>query len=116
MNEIHIDSLRVKTQIGVPDAERSNWQELEIDITIAPDTDFLQMQDGIERTIDYAAVCERVAEIATERPRHLIETLAAEIAKALVDELGSASASVELRKFILPQTRHVAVRYSCVRA
>ncbi len=115
MNEIHIDSLRVKTQIGVPDAERSNWQELEIDITITPDTDFMEMQDGIANTIDYATVCERVAEIATERPRHLIETLAAEIAKAMVDEFGGACASVELRKFILPQTRHVAVRYSCVR-
>jgi dihydroneopterin aldolase len=88
---------------------------LEIDITITHDTDFMEMQDGIAHTIDYATVCERVAEIATERPRHLIETLAAEIAKAMVDEFGAASASVELRKFILPQTRHVAVRYSYVR-
>lgn len=115
MSEIHINSLRVKSKIGVPEEERGNWQELEIDITITPTQDFGEMQDAIADTIDYAAVCERVAEICSERPRLLIETLAKEIAKALVHEFGADRASVELRKFILPQTRHVAVRYSCVR-
>jgi len=115
MSEIHINSLRVKTQIGVPDEERANWQELEIDIVITPTQDFGEMQDVIADTIDYAAVCIRVAEIAAARPRLLIETLAAEIAKAMVNEFRANIASVELRKFILPQTRHVAVRYSCVR-
>jgi len=115
MSEIHINSLRVKTQIGVPDEERANWQELEIDIVITPTQDFGEMQDVIADTIDYAAVCIRVAEIAAARPRLLIETLAAEIAKAMIHEFQARRASVELRKFILPQTRHVAVRYSCVR-
>jgi dihydroneopterin aldolase len=115
MSEIHINSLRVKTQIGVPDEERANWQELEIDLFITPTQDFGEMQDVIADTIDYAAVCERVAEICAERPRLLIETLAKEIAGAIVSEFRADRASVELRKFILPQTRHVAVRYSCVR-
>jgi FolB domain-containing protein len=115
MSEIQINSLRVKTQIGVPNEERANWQELEIDIAITPTQDFEEMQDAIADTIDYAAVCERVAEISSERPRLLIETLAKEIANAMVHEFGANRASVEVRKFILPQTRHVAVRYSSVR-
>ena len=115
MSEIHINSLRVKTQIGVPDEERANWQEIELDITLTPNKDFETMEDVISETIDYAAVCMRVADIAADRPRLLIETLAKEIAKAMVHEFGANGASVELRKFILPQTRHVAVRHSCVR-
>jgi dihydroneopterin aldolase len=109
MNEIIIDSLRVKTWIGVPDAERSGAQEIELDIRIRPARDFAEMQDDIALTVDYAAVCQRVAGLAAERPRRLIETLAQEIGDLILDEFGASSVEVEIRKFILPETRHVAV-------
>ncbi|MFM8364264.1 MAG: dihydroneopterin aldolase [Verrucomicrobiota bacterium] len=110
MNEIRIDSLRVKTRIGVPDAERATDQELEIDLRIEPDIDFFEMQDDISKTIDYALVCEHIAELAAAKPRKLIETLAAEIAELVRDNFGARFVEVEVRKFILPQTRFVAVR------
>jgi phosphoglycolate phosphatase/dihydroneopterin aldolase len=44
----------------------------------------------------------------------LIETLADEVAGLIIAEFGALSVEVELRKFILPQTRHVAVR--CARS
>lgn len=112
MNEIIIDSLRVKTWIGVPDAERSGAQEIELDIRIRPARDFAEMQDDIALTVDYAAVCQRVAGLAAERPRRLIETLAQEIGDLILDEFGASSVEVEIRKFILPETRHVGVRWS----
>ena len=110
MNEIRIDSLRIRTRIGVPDEERAAEQELEIDLRIEPTLDFSEMEDDISRTIDYALVCERIAELAAARPRNLIETLAADIADLLLRDFGARSVEVEVRKFILPQTRHVAVR------
>ena len=110
MNEIRIDSLRVRTRIGVPDEERAAEQELEIDLRIEPARDFSAMQDDISRTIDYALICERIAELAAARPRNLIETLAADIADLLLRDFGARSVEVEVRKFILPQTRFVAVR------
>jgi FolB domain-containing protein len=113
MNEILIAGLRVKTRIGVPDEERLDEQELEFDIRIQPAKAFVEMQDRLEDTIDYAKVCERVAEIASAKPRKLIETLADEIAEMILSEFHARRVEVELRKFILPQTRHVAVR--CVR-
>lgn len=113
MNEILIAGLRVKTRIGVPEDERTGLQEVEIDLRIEPAHDFQAMGDDISNTIDYAAVCERVKTLAAERPRQLIETLADEIARTVIGEFRARSAEVELRKFILPQTRHVAVR--CVR-
>jgi dihydroneopterin aldolase len=113
MNEILIAGLRVKTRIGVPDEERLGEQELEFDLRIQPARAFVEMQDRLEDTIDYAKVCERVAEIASAKPRKLIETLADEIAEMILNEFHARRVEVELRKFILPQTRHVAVR--CVR-
>jgi FolB domain-containing protein len=113
MSEIIIDSLRVKTWIGVPDEERSGAQEIEIDLCIRPPRNFAEMQDDITLTVDYAAVCQRVSELAAERPRRLIETLAREIGEVVLSEFGAASVEVEIRKFILPETRHVGVRWSC---
>jgi 7,8-dihydroneopterin aldolase/epimerase/oxygenase len=110
VNEICIDSLRVRTHIGVPDEERAAGQELEIDLRIEPAIDFSGMEDDISRTIDYALVCDRIAELAAARPRNLIETLAGDIADLILRDFGARSVEVEVRKFILPQTRHVAVR------
>ena len=110
LSAILIDSLRVKTWIGVPDAERMEAQEIEIDIRIQPARNFAEMQDDISLTVDYAAVCQRVSELARERPRRLIESLAQEICDMILKEFAATSAEVEIRKFILPKTRHVAVR------
>ena len=110
MNEIRIDSLRVRTRIGVPDEERATEQEVEIDLRIEPGVDFSEMQDDISKTIDYAQVCEQIAELAASKPRNLIETLATDIAEFVRNKFGARSVEVEVRKFILPQTRHVAVR------
>ena len=110
MNEIRIDSLRVRTRIGVPDDERADEQDLEIDLRIEPMRDFAGMQDDISHTIDYALVCDRIAELAAARPRNLIETLAEDIAAMVLKDFHARSVEVEVRKFILPQTRHVAVR------
>jgi FolB domain-containing protein len=116
LSEILIDSLRVKTWIGVPDAERMEAQEIEIDIRIQPKRNFAEMQDDINLTVDYAAVCQRVSELAAERPRRLIESLAQEICEMILKEFAATSAEVEIRKFILPETGYVAVRWSCLKA
>lgn len=110
MSEILIDSLRVKTRIGVPDAERLDEQEIEIDIRIRPARSFSEMQDDIDLTVDYAAVCQRVSKLAGERQRRLIESLAQEIGTMILAEFAATMVEVEIRKFILPETRHVAVR------
>jgi dihydroneopterin aldolase len=110
MNEIHIAGLRVKTHIGVPENERANAQEIEIDIRIVPTVDFSRMEDDLSATVDYAAVCLSVEKIAASRPRQLIETLADEIAGGILADFAASEVGVEIRKFILPQTRHVGVR------
>ena len=109
-DEICISALRLTTHIGVPDAERATSQVLEADITLRIAGRFEAMKDDIAATIDYAAVAARLQQLAAERPRRLIETLAAEMAACVMGEFHAAGVSIELRKRILPGTDHVAVR------
>ena len=110
MNEIVISGLRVLAFIGVPEEERASAQELAIDITLEPNTSFADLGDDLAKTVDYVAVAARVISIVEERPRHLIETLASDIVCALLAEFPARAVTVEIRKFILPTTDHVAVR------
>ncbi len=110
MNEIWIKSLKVHSQIGVEESERAEFQELQIDLCIQPSAPFPYMNDDVMRTIDYAAVAGRVRALASEGPRHLIETLAADISRLLVDEFHAVAVTVEVRKFALPEADYVAAR------
>ena len=110
LDEIRISALRLPTFIGVPDEERAESQTLEADIIIRTFGRFESMNDAIASTIDYAAVAARLQELAGERPRRLIETLAADMAACLLDEFQAAGVTIDLRKRILPDTDHVAVR------
>jgi len=67
------------------------------------------LNDDITRTIDYHAVAVRVEAIAAERPRKLIETLSEDIADTILQEFEIAAITVEIEKFILPNTRCVGV-------
>ena len=109
-DEIHISALRLTTHIGVPEAERATSQVLEADVTLRIAGRFEAMNDDLAATIDYAGVAARLQELAAERPRRLIETLAAEMAACVMGEFHAIGVSIELRKRILPETDHVAVR------
>lgn len=113
-DSIEIYGLSVSSRIGVPDSERAEPQDLLVDLVIHPLRSFHFLPDQIEATVDYHAIVVRIEQIATVRPRNLIETLADEIADTVLREFSVARVAVTVRKFILPQTQHVAVR--CVRS
>jgi len=107
---IEIRGIEVQARIGVPEEERQSPQRLRISILLTPRNGFLDLDDDIRRTIDYAAVTEEVRAVVTARPRHLIETLANEIAAALLQKHPLLSVEVLIEKFILPEVDSVAVR------
>lgn len=106
---IEIRGLRIESHIGVPDDERASTQGLLVDVRIQPLRDFSAMPDALEATADYFAISERIKTLAGARPRKLIETLADEIASTVLREFAVLRAEVTVRKFILPDTEHVAV-------
>lgn len=107
---IQIEGLELQTHIGVPESERAEPQRVTVSLTLYPKRSFDDLSDSIHNTVDYFQVCQRIKALAARHPRQLIETLAQEIAEALLAEFALRTVQVELRKFILPDTAFVAVR------
>lgn len=106
---IRIDELELWTRIGVPDEERAQPQRLAVSLTLWPSVGFQALQDQILNTIDYAAVAHETQTLVAGRTDKLMETLAEAIASHVLATFPIASVRVELRKFILPEVKHVAV-------
>lgn len=109
-DEIHIEELAVEARIGVPAEERDRVQRLAFSITLVPWRDFSALQDDLARTVDYAAVADEVRGFVQARVVKLVETLADELARHLLEKFPLREVRLELRKFVLQETQHIAVR------
>lgn len=109
-DEIQIIGIDLPVHIGVPETERSIPQTVQADVIMRMRCPSEDLRDDLASTIDYEAVANRIRSLAAERPRRLVETLAAEIAGCALREFGAAAVTVEVRKRILPGVDHVAVR------
>ena len=107
---ILIDSLELSARIGITGEERASLQRLTISLQLQPVRNFAALDDRIENTVDYYKVCLAVKEIALQHPWNLLETLAGEIAAGLLSNFPLQALDIELRKYILPDTRFVAVK------
>ncbi len=106
---IHIEELELAARIGVLDEERARPQRLTISITIWPSTRFHELQDDLAKTVNYSAICREVKEFVSGRRDRLIETLAEQIAAQLLGKFPIRRVRLDLRKFILPGVKYVAV-------
>ena len=107
---IEIAELEVQSSVGVSEKERQTRQKLAVCLRFQIAPPFGSLADEIARTIDYGAVANEVSAIAASGSRRLIETLVAQIADGLMARFPMIRLEVELRKFILPNTRYVSVR------
>ena len=108
-DQIFIRGQKVSCHIGVPDQERSEPQELIIHTRFSSSASSKTLEDDIDQTIDYHAVYLRIDEVASSQPRKLIETLAEDLAAMILSEFSVTEVSVEIEKFILPNTQCVGV-------
>jgi dihydroneopterin aldolase len=107
---IRIVDLEVWTRIGVPEEERAQPQRLLVTVTIsAGDLGPAARADDVGLTINYADVAARVKEFAAAQPRKLLETFAAGIADDLLAVFPMRRIHLEVKKFVLPEARHVSV-------
>jgi 7,8-dihydroneopterin aldolase/epimerase/oxygenase len=107
---IEIRDLEVSGNIGVPENERENPQKLLVSLRFQIETSFAALNDQLEKTIDYAAVASRVEQVVATTKAHLIEKLVSDIGDTLMATFPIKRLEVELRKFILPNTRYVSVK------
>jgi phosphoglycolate phosphatase len=106
---IQINGLEVPIRIGVGDDERAHPQNLIFDVLL--ETAFADVGDDITRTTDYAAVAGWITAECARREVRLLETLTEELADGLLAHFPRVtSVTLDIRKFILPETESVAVR------
>jgi dihydroneopterin aldolase len=108
-DQIFIRGQKVSCHIGVPEEERAETQELIIHTRFSSSRSSQSFDDQIDQTVDYHAVYLRINEVAASKPRQLIETLAEDLASMILAEFQVAEVSIEIEKFILPNTKCVGV-------
>ena len=115
MARISIVDLEVFYRVGVPDAERAQPQRLLLTVEMESDFSAAAKSDAIVDTIDYYAVTQKLLKFGEGREWKLIEKLAADLAGLILAEFKPPAVTVEVKKFIIPQARHVAVTLTKVR-
>ena len=108
-SKISIVDLEMSCRVGVPDAERAKPQRLLLTMEMESDFSAAAKSDAIADTIDYFAVSQRLLKFGEGRSWKLIEKLAADIADVILSEFKPKSVTVEVKKFVIPQARHVSV-------
>jgi dihydroneopterin aldolase len=110
--KISIVDLEVFYRVGVPDAERAQPQRLLLTVELEADFAAAAKSDSIAATIDYFAVTERLLKFGAGREWKLIEKLAADLAETVLQEFQPRAVLVEVKKFVIPQARHVSVTFA----
>ena len=109
MDKIIVSDLEVFYQVGVTEEERSQPQRLLVTLELSHDFKSAAARDDLAGTIDYDSVCQRLLKFGDGCHWHLIETLATDIAAMILADYRPNAVSVEIKKFIIPQARYVAV-------
>jgi len=84
-------------------------QRLLISVEMEIDFSHAASSDRITDTIDYHQVSQSVIKLGEGRSWKLIEKLAGDVADTVLAEFHPQSVTVEVKKFIIPQARHVSV-------
>jgi 7,8-dihydroneopterin aldolase/epimerase/oxygenase len=114
-DRIHIEQLEIFARVGVPERERASAQLLTVSITFWPQHHTRDSEDHIDKTVNYSTVAEAARNFARDQSVNLIETLADRLATYLLGNFPIRKITVELRKFVLPDAKHVSVTVTRVR-
>ena len=109
MSRIAIVDLEVFYCIGVTNEERAKPQRLLVTVEMNFDFSSAAVSDRIEKTIDYHPVAQELINFGKNRSWKLVEKLVTNIADHVLAEYSPQAVMVEVKKFVLPQARYVAV-------
>ena len=108
-DEIQVAELELFARVGVTESERAQPQRLTLNMTVWPVESFENLHDDLAKATDYAEICAMAREFVAQRTDRLIETLASALAAKLLHSFTIRKVRLELRKFVLPEVKHVAV-------
>lgn len=97
-DRIALDGLRVRGHHGVYEHEKRDGQEFGVDVVVWLDLGPAAAGDDLRRTANYGELAERAAGIVGGTPRDLVETVAVEIADAVLAEHPVEAVEVTIHK------------------
>lgn len=115
MSKITITDLEVHYCVGVSDEERAQPQRLLLTVDMQFDFSVAAVSDRLTKTIDYHDLSQKLLKFGNGRNWKLIEKLSANIADMVMSEYRPQGVSVEVKKFSVPQARHVSVTWTAKR-
>jgi dihydroneopterin aldolase len=115
-DQVCIEQLEVSARVGVTESERAQPQRLSVSLTMCPRRPLVDLGDDIRNTIDYSEVCAETREFVRNRTDKLIETLADRLAAHLLQRFAMQRITIEIRKFVVPDAKFVAVSLTRVAA
>jgi 7,8-dihydroneopterin aldolase/epimerase/oxygenase len=95
---IEISRLSLFTHHGATDAEQEAGQRLVFDIAFEVEDCDATVTDRLDDTIDYSAVCQAVALVATERSYRTLERLCTAVADMIEERFSAANVIVRATK------------------
>ena len=98
MDKIILNGVRLEVHLGVPEDERAVPQVISADVECEYDTRPAGLSDDLAKAIDYAAMHQAVQRAATRRGYALVESMAEDMASALLEEFEIASVRILIRK------------------
>ena len=101
-DRIELRGLRIVATHGVLEHEQHSPQPFELDIDLLVDTSASAGSDDLADTADYGAAVSRAHAIVAGRSHLLIESLASEVAEAMLEDPHVREATVTLRKLRPP--------------
>lgn len=97
-DRIELRGLTVRGHHGVFDFERRDGQDFVVDVTAWLDLAPAAASDDLSETLHYGELAEQVAAIVGGEPRDLIETVAGEVAAAVLTDARVTAVEVTLHK------------------
>ena len=95
---IEVTGLSLYTHHGVSAAEREVGQRLVLDLRLEVGEADATVTDLVEHTVDYGAVCERVALVAQQRSYRTLERLCSAVADRLLEDFEAEEVWVKATK------------------
>ena len=110
MDKIILTDFRIDAVIGIWDWEKRNPQTISIDLEMQTDTNKASQSDSIEDALDYKAVSKRVKQFIQESQFNLIETLAENVAKIILEEFDVLWLQLRISKpFAIRDSRDISI-------
>ena len=98
MDKIFLNDLKIDTVIGVFDWERQIKQTLQFDIEMDYDIRPAAASDDIADTLDYGTIAQAVVSFVEHSDYQLIETLAEDLARLLLNEFSIPNITLSVTK------------------